>query len=432
MPITYDTGSANTLDANSATVTTATITTTEDNELLISFFFGADNMTASLFTAATGPTNQSVATGGAHIPNLNFWGEVADNYTATGADTGNAFAHTVKVTAGATGTLQTTAGNSSRHGLIVGAFKLPEPPIINLILDNLTTSNTTESLTTSSTQPIYSASLILPRRFTRQPQGPVEIDWNNPLTDGLIVAFSAGSGFRNIAASTELVKVGTPNLSAVTQEGVAANFALASNDGLSVGTSSVYNPSEQTIFVIANPTSFGTSQGMMLFTRDSNTLGRSFDLDIYNFSSFGARYYVNGGGTLNTNELRENVAPTAKRYAVCATQIGSNAVLYLDGKSVASSSGFQSIASSTGDTQIGRRTYVGYTQSLNGTLPFAAMWERALSLDEVVAVNNNPWQLFRAKPRVLYFDASSGASFLPLTSITASNITTSSARLTVT
>lgn len=254
------------------------------------------------------------------------------------------------------------------------------------------------------------SSLILPRRFTQQPQGPVEVDWSNPLTDGLIVAFSAGSGFRNIAASTELVKVGTPNLSAVTQEGVAANFALASNDGLSVGTSGIYNPSEQTIFVIANPTSFGTSQGMMLFSRDSNTLGRSFTLDIYNFSSFGARYYVNGGGTLNTNELRENVAPTEKRYAVCATQIGSNAVLYLDGKSVASSSEFQAIASSTGDTQIGRRTYVGYTQSLNGTMPFAAMWKRALSPKEVAAVNNNPWQLFRAKHRVLYFTTAGGAS----------------------
>jgi hypothetical protein len=125
MPITYDTGSANTLGANSTVVTTASITTAEDGELLISFCFGADNWNTSLFTAATSPNNASVTTGGPHIPNPNFWGEVVDNNTGTGADTSNAFAHAVKVTAGATGTLQTTAVVSSRHGLIVGAFKLP-------------------------------------------------------------------------------------------------------------------------------------------------------------------------------------------------------------------------------------------------------------------------------------------------------------------
>lgn len=125
MPITYDTGSANTLAANSTTVTTDTITTAEADELLISFFFGADNTLASLFTAATSPTNQSIAAGGSHNPIQDFWGEVADTTTTSGSDTGNAFAHAVKTTAGATGTLQTTAGNSSRHGLIVGAFKLP-------------------------------------------------------------------------------------------------------------------------------------------------------------------------------------------------------------------------------------------------------------------------------------------------------------------
>jgi hypothetical protein len=150
MPITYDTGSANTLGANSTTVTTASITTTEDGELLISFFFGADNTSASLFTAATSPNNQSAAAGGAHIPNPNFWGEVADSTTTLGADTGNAFAHAVKVTAGATGTLQTTAGNSSRHGLIVGAFKLPAADITLALSGSSTTSSDGAVLNTSS------------------------------------------------------------------------------------------------------------------------------------------------------------------------------------------------------------------------------------------------------------------------------------------
>jgi hypothetical protein len=128
MPITYDTGSANTLGANSATVTTGTITTAANSELLILFFFGADNTAASAFLAATSPTVSSGTTSAVlNSPLLNAWTEVADSTTTSGADTGNAFAHAVKGTAGATGTLQCTAGNSSRHGMIVGAFKLPVP-----------------------------------------------------------------------------------------------------------------------------------------------------------------------------------------------------------------------------------------------------------------------------------------------------------------
>jgi hypothetical protein len=138
MPITYDTGSANTEAANTTTPTTGTITTAEANELLILFYFGADNAAASAFTAATSP-NVSSGTSSLVLyhPLLDAWAEVIDNTTTTGADTENAYAHAVKTTAGATGTLQCTANATSRHGMIVGAFKLPA-------------AGTTESLTGST------------------------------------------------------------------------------------------------------------------------------------------------------------------------------------------------------------------------------------------------------------------------------------------
>lgn len=36
--------------------------------------------------------------------------------------------------------------------------------------------------------------LFLPRRWTRQPQGPVEIDWSNPIARGIVAAINSGSG----------------------------------------------------------------------------------------------------------------------------------------------------------------------------------------------------------------------------------------------
>jgi hypothetical protein len=126
MPITYDTGSANTEAANTTTPTTGTITTAEANELLLLFYFGADNIAASNFTAATSPNVSSgISSGSLYHPAPNAWVEVADAATSIGAGTDNAYAHAVKTTAGATGTLQCTSAVSSRHGMIVGAFKLP-------------------------------------------------------------------------------------------------------------------------------------------------------------------------------------------------------------------------------------------------------------------------------------------------------------------
>jgi hypothetical protein len=126
MSITYDTGSANTASANTTTPTTGTITTAEDNELLLLFCFASDNTVVDRFTAATSPnTSSGVTSGVVTNPWLDAWAGVSDAATTTGADTTNSYAHAVKTTAGATGTLQCTTLIESRHGMIVGAFKLP-------------------------------------------------------------------------------------------------------------------------------------------------------------------------------------------------------------------------------------------------------------------------------------------------------------------
>lgn len=110
--ISYDTGTANTLAANSTTVTTGTFTTAQYGELLLMACCGADDTSSSGYLAATGPAS-------------GIWlATPVDNYTTvTGADTFLTIVSAIKDVAGATGTLQYTAGNSSRHVCIVGAFK---------------------------------------------------------------------------------------------------------------------------------------------------------------------------------------------------------------------------------------------------------------------------------------------------------------------
>jgi uncharacterized membrane protein (Fun14 family) len=116
--------SSATLGAASATVTTATISTTEANELIVAMTSAGDNLSASAFDAATDPTTASGATDTTNAPTAGTWRERTDTGTNTGADGGLAVADAVRATAGATGTIQATISASARHVMIASAFRM--------------------------------------------------------------------------------------------------------------------------------------------------------------------------------------------------------------------------------------------------------------------------------------------------------------------
>lgn len=129
------TATMNTLSANSATVTTAGITTTINDARVILAFAGADNTTASAYKGTTAPY---------------VLVERADSNTATGADTTLAVADALMKTAGATGTLQFTAGNSSKHVAMACALKPQEyGPIVQTVTSWADTSITITGVRTN-------------------------------------------------------------------------------------------------------------------------------------------------------------------------------------------------------------------------------------------------------------------------------------------
>jgi len=144
----FDAGSANTLGANSTTVTTTEITVANDNTLLVMAECLADNTTASRARATD--------------PDEFVWRERADSNTATGADTGLAVSDAFKLSSGATGTLTYTAGASSRHVCAVGAFYTTggSLPKVEKLVQGTSTFGTT-NLTTSSFTPDASTLLIV-------------------------------------------------------------------------------------------------------------------------------------------------------------------------------------------------------------------------------------------------------------------------------
>jgi len=108
----FDQASSSTLGAASVTQSTATITTVEEDELLI-----------MAECAARGATNPCASNARATDPAQADWTEHTDVGSTGGSDAGLAISSAIKATAGATGTFNWTAALSARGVTIVGAFR---------------------------------------------------------------------------------------------------------------------------------------------------------------------------------------------------------------------------------------------------------------------------------------------------------------------
>ncbi len=106
-----------------------------------------------------------------------------------------------------------------------------------------------------------------------------------------------------------------------------------------------------------------------------------------------------------------------------AYRINGSEVAVFDG-----ASGNKAAATNTGTGIYGSSTTFNVGGNSLNHFNFFYLFNRALPDNEIWEVLNNPWQIFKPRKRVLYFDA---PSFPVLSSLTASYITSSGGRLTV-
>ena len=272
-----------------------------------------------------------------------------------------------------------------------------------------------------------SASLILPRRFTSQPQGAVEIDWGNESLKAVISGneIYTPSGHKQASGSY------STNAGKVLLSG--GNQYLKADIGfISAAANAI------TIELLFNPSSIPSLASAITLSPDSTTTGICTGAQ----GSVRGLLGYTGGSPLDMyawggdQDYDTNTPFTLSRqHLIIVKSAGAGAVpwkVYLDGVLVSSgnSSNAQPWVNSGPYLYLGTRHVAGAT-NITAEYEFAAVHSRELSAAEISDRAANPWQIFRAKPRVLYFDASTGSSFPSLSSITASNFTTSGARLTV-
>jgi hypothetical protein len=241
-------------------------------------------------------------------------------------------------------------------------------------------------------------SIILPRRHYTQPQGRVRVEWNHPISTGLVFAFDP-AGRRNAAD-------GTP----MTQTGGA--FVVASDRGVALqatDSARVFSCPITPIAATAPVSGYfharayaSNATRKRLFRLFNATNGTIVNIDFGSGSSNRSFTGIQTASDFPTNGIFSN------------TPIGNN-IIYggHDGGSTFDAFVFElngvigTDTFGTAGARIGPATDLNLGNNAssfpwNGEIPIAYLWRRMLSVEERRELDANPWQLFRADPVRIY------------------------------
>ena len=254
--------------------------------------------------------------------------------------------------------------------------------------------------------------LILPRRFTRQPKGNVEIDWGNPITRNLISAFLPGQRYPFYDLASKIADGATTRLSV--RPGIRGVEAYRDNSAgwnLNFGSSTRWQNQPQTanfpaVSVFTLFQQFDTTSTGVIWGGGSNgtTYARFFK------ENTGAISFIPNASGTGATITSPSALNTDQPYALAGISSYNDRELFVDGISVASSNSAVSFANA-GVTFVGAGFATGQLRNIG--LFCGYVWVRRLTENEIKSLSDNPWQIFR--PRRLVLPVEAGAATQTLT-----------------
>jgi hypothetical protein len=275
--------------------------------------------------------------------------------------------------------------------------------------------------------------MILTRstRFN-QPRGPVEVDRQNLLADGIEFAYIPGFGrdLNGKHGSIQSVGPGTSFLN-----GTMVTPGAGRNNGLILASGALLGPLQNSTVLAVVNTRAGLVSGIGI--EADGLIGSGGNAiyseraptgnDIYKLSltaltgpTLNAEFtYRNDGATLLQQRAVISGYNDGRQLAVAAVKNGTAHSVYCE--SISSTGTFGSASSAFTNANIQRRLgsdAADVTSAWNGQILLVVGWSRALSVFEIAEVKANPWQLFRPVQRRIYFDmgAGGGAGTSPVSS----------------
>lgn len=236
---------------------------------------------------------------------------------------------------------------------------------------------------------------------TTQPQQNVQIDWSNPVTAGLVFAYTMGNeavGWGEDGRSNiQYVKVsdGSPFGRCINTLSGTAGQVLSATSG----------------YLFASPTQTSIKSGAYsLFafgTSSSNTVQSAIDDDNGSARRFQFRFsngkaelipFYNGGNGSVTAPVALSAYDLANGFAMGATVNGTAYAIFQKGVKTAGTTLPSTALTPNSSIAIGVRS-TQVQQWLVGGLMLVAMWNRPLTDAEHASLSDNPWQLFKPAAR---------------------------------
>lgn len=266
--------------------------------------------------------------------------------------------------------------------------------------------------------PSIKRSAIWPDPRVKPPFGSVTMDWGHPLASGLVGYWplneGGGATVYSLAQSLNGTRVNAPS-NGGGYYGPHILFASASAQYIDCGNPAplqiTADITVHTAYTLTTVPPLVVSS-MSLVAKDADLGGRAFTFDVARSdadpNSAGVRFYINGGAGNNIVVEGRNPVVGDTRTCTGSYRTGDKLLtLYVNGARVAEKTADTSgIPSATSAVRFASRSYMGFEDPLNGSMPFVMIWNRKLSDAEVNWIHAQPYSLLRPILRRRYVGSS--------------------------
>ena len=252
------------------------------------------------------------------------------------------------------------------------------------------------------------AAIILPRRWQQPPVGPVEIDWRNPLTQGMAHCHLGGESYHI-------------NLVTRAQEGTQTGRMGTEGDPQGLATSGTGSASM--VNTVNVPTALPLSIGVVVGARPNGngpifgsftpgSVGSSIAAVGTGFIGNAYPQYridMDSGVIISDTDARSSLVNTTRPY-VCRSLSSTDHALIV-GQRITTNTSARNVVVANAQVGVGRNVRHNFSaDTLANTAWFllAAMWYRGLSDAEAFEFNAAPFQILVPRRVVKYFAAGGG------------------------
>ncbi len=252
------------------------------------------------------------------------------------------------------------------------------------------------------------ASIILPRRWQQQPSGQFELDWRNELTRGLAHCYVGGDGYHVNRVTGQHTGTLTGRMGSEARPDAQATAGTGSAYMLDSLNAPTALPLSIGVIAGARPNGNGPIFGS--FTGGSvgsavAAVGTGFIGNAYPEY----RIDLDSGVIVTDTDAHSSLVNTDRAY-VCRSNSTTDHALIV-GRRKTTNTTTRNVVVASAQVGLGRAVQHNFsagTLAETAWFSLACMWFRGLDDAEAFEFNAAPWQIFRPRRSVLYFDAGGG------------------------